>query len=122
MWIIVVVMLSCTVDVFYHGMHRCECMNGYMSTYVTYMYHWSMFGCNPACWLHSCMLGYMYHSCRLISSIVHSCLIICVYAYVWMVMNHLCMLMFACGQVYSDVMMVAVMHEVVVCIVVEVMH
>jgi len=58
----------------------------------------------------------------LISSIVHSCLIICVYAYVWMVKHCLCMFMVACGQVYSEVMMVVVMHEVVVCVVVEVMH
>ena len=58
----------------------------------------------------------------LISSIVHSCLIICIYAYVWKVMHHLCMLMFACGQVYSDIVMVVVMSEVVVCVVVEVMH
>ena len=58
----------------------------------------------------------------LISSIFYSCWIICVYAYVWMVMHRLCMFMFSCGQVYSDVMMVVVMHEVVVCVVVEVMH
>lgn len=73
-------------------------------------------------WLHSCMLGRMYHSCRLISNIIHSCLTICVYAYVCMVMHCSCMLMFACGQVYSDIMMVVVMHEVMVCVVVEVMH
>ena len=58
----------------------------------------------------------------LISSIVRSCLVICVYVYVWMVVHHLCMFMFANGQVYSDVMMVVIMHEVMVCVVVEVMH
>jgi len=37
-------------------------------------------------------------------------------------MHRLCMFMFSCGQVYSDIMMVVVMHEVVVCVVVEFMH
>jgi len=68
------------------------------------------------------MHGFMYHFYRLISSIVHACLVVCVYAYVWMVMHRLCMFMIACGQVYNDVMMVVVRHEVVVCVVVEVMH
>lgn len=57
----------------------------------------------------------------LVTSIVHLCLIICVYACVWWITHCLCMLMFACGQVYNDVM-VAFMHEVVVCIVDKVMH
>lgn len=58
----------------------------------------------------------------LISSIIHSCLILHVYAHVWMVMDHLCMFMFACGQCYNDAMMVVIMHEVMVCVFVEVMH
>jgi len=33
----------------YRGMHRCECMNGYMLIYVAYMYHFSMFGHIPTC-------------------------------------------------------------------------
>jgi len=57
-----------------------------------------------------------------ISNIIHSCLVICVYAYMWVVMHRLCMFMFSCGQVYSDIMMVVFMHEVMVCVVVEVMH
>lgn len=58
----------------------------------------------------------------LILSIVHSCLVTCVYAYVWMVMHRLCMFMFACDEVYSEVMMVVFMHEVMVCVIIEVMH
>ena len=53
------------------------------------------------------------------SNIVHSCLIIRVYAYVWMVMHHLCMFMFAYSQVYGDIMIMVVMHEVVVSIVID---
>jgi len=49
----------------------------------------------------------------LVSSIVRLYLITCVYACVWLVTHCLCMLMFACGQVYNDVVVV-VMHEVVV--------
>jgi len=73
-------------------------------------------------WLHSCMLGCMYRSCRFDFKycsfmLGHMCLCICVNG-----MHCLCMFMFACGQVYSDIMMVVVMHEVMVCFVVEVMH
>jgi len=58
----------------------------------------------------------------LISNNFHSCLVICVYEYVWMVMYRLCMLIFSCGLVYSDVMIVVFMHEIMSCVVVEVMH
>lgn len=79
-------------------------------------------------WLHYCMFGYILVclvTCiilvGLVTSIVHLYLTTCVYACVWLVTHCLCMLMFACGQVYSDAV-VAVMHEVVVCIVDKVMH
>ena len=86
MWIIVVVMLSCRVVVFYCGMHHCDCMVGYISTYVIYTYRCSMFGCDISCWLHSCMLGCMYHSCRFDFKycsfmLDHTCLCICVDGY-----------------------------------------
>jgi len=74
-----------------------------------------MFGCNLVCLVaHIILVG-------LVTSIVHLCLITCVYACVWLVRNFLCMLMFTCGQVYNDVMVV-VMHEVMMCVVVKVMH
>lgn len=57
----------------------------------------------------------------LVSSIIRLCLITSIYACVWLVTHCLYMLMFACGQVYNDVVVV-VMHEVVVGIVDKVMH
>jgi len=45
----------------------------------------------------------------------------CVIMSLWLIMNCLCTLVFTCGQVYSDVVVV-VMCEVVVCIVDMVMH
>ena len=45
----------------------------------------------------------------------------CVFMSVWLIVHCLCMLVFTCGQVYSDVVVV-VMHEVIVCVVDMVMH
>ncbi len=45
----------------------------------------------------------------------------CVIMSVWLIMHSFCMLMFTCGQVYSDVVVVF-MHEVVVCFVDKGMH
>ena len=62
-------------------------------------------------WFHSCMLGCMYHSCRFD------------FKYCSFMLGHnLCMFMFLKGQVYIDVMMVVDMHEVMVCVVIEVLH
>ena len=40
---------------------------------------------------------------------------------VWLIIHCLCMLVFTCGQVYSDVV-VFVIHEVIVCVNHMVMH
>jgi len=97
-------------------MQRSECMTGYMSTYIACMYRCSMLGYILVCLVACIILA------GFILSIFHPYLIIRVYAYVWMVMHRLCMFMFAYSQVYSDAMMVVIMHEVVVCVIVEVMH
>lgn len=83
-------------------------MIGYMLLYVSYTYH---FVCLVTCIV----------LISLVSIIVHLCLILGVYVCLWLITNCLCMLMFACGQVYNGVMVV-VTHEVVVCIVDKVMH
>lgn len=72
-------------------------------------------------WLHSCMLGCVYHSCRFgfkycSFMLGHMYLCICVDGYA-----SLMHVIVACGQVFSDVMMVVFMHEVVVCVFIEVM-
>jgi len=64
-------------------MHQCECMIGYMSIYVTYMYRCSMLGC-------------MYHSCRFDFKYCsfmfgHMCLCTCVDVYVSLIHVHVCM-------------------------------
>jgi len=115
MLFMVVLNLSCRVDLFYYGMQHYECMISYMSIYVTCMYHCSMFGYILVLFVACIILA------SSISSIVHSFLIICSYAYVQLVTYFLCMFMFACGQVYNDVVVV-VLHEVVVCVFVKVMH
>ena len=96
-------------------------MNGYISFYVAYMLLY-------VASLHPCMLVFILVcliTCTslvgLVTSIVHLCLITCVYACAWLVTHCLCMLMFAYGQVYSDVMVVF-MHEVIVCVVDKVIH
>jgi len=96
-------------------MHRCECMNGYMSIYVAYMYRCSILGYILVC-LVACII-----LVGLISSMVHSFLIICAYVHVYLVTYCLCMFTFSCGQEYSDVVVV-VMHEVMVCAIVKVIH
>jgi len=45
----------------------------------------------------------------------------CVVMSVWLIMHCLCTLVFTCGQVYSDVVVV-VTHEVMVCVVDMVMN
>ena len=45
----------------------------------------------------------------------------CVGMSVWLIMHCLCTLVFTCGHVYSDVVVV-VMHNVMVCVVDMVMH
>ena len=45
----------------------------------------------------------------------------CVFMSVWLIMHILCILMFTCGKVYSDVVVVF-MHEVMLCVVDMIMH
>ena len=45
-------------------MHCIECMTGYTLLHLTYMYHFVHLVTFLNVWLHSCMLGYMYHYCR----------------------------------------------------------
>ena len=103
------------------GMHCHDHMTSYIWLYVAYIL------LNVA-WLHPCMVCFIlvcFITCiiliGLLSSIIHSCSIIRFYACLLLVTHCLCMLMFACGQVYNDVMLVF-MHEVMVCVFDMVMH
>jgi len=96
MLFMVVVMLSCEILGFYYGMHRCECITGYM-------YHCSMLGYILVCLFAGTILA------GLISSIVHSCLVICVYAYVWIVMH--CLWWLSCMRLWCVLLLTSCMDD-----------
>lgn len=87
-------------------------MNGYMLLYLGYMYQFCALGYIVVC-LVTFLYAWLHVSFFLVTSIVHLGLITCVYACIWLVTHLLCMLMFACGQVYND-LVVFVMLEVMV--------
>ena len=119
--IMVVVMSSCKAWCCYCGVHFHERMTSHILLYVSYLYHFACVVTFSYVWLHSCMIGTCIILVGSLTSIVCLCLITCVYACVWLVTHCLCMSVFACAQVYIDVVVV-VMHEVLVWVVDKVMH
>ena len=98
--------------------HPLDCMGCVLIMHPC-RFHVCLMCCKTTCLLH---LYDMCHGCRtMFPWKVDGVVVECVVMSVWLIMHFLCMLMFTCGQVYSDLVFV-VMHELMVCVVDMVMH